>query len=651
MKYPDMTEKMYILLWVTVLAVSSCASDDLDVIREKKQVADGPVFGADLLDRIPLTRATGDWLPLCPENFDGNSEKGDFAEGKSRPVPIFIHQYKKKAEGGWEEHESIYTDWGTQTQEGMLTPYHKAQFKNGVLDYEFYQQYASPDKSPTEYDLYEELTWGTSKTENVFNAWTADFEVHHTSNDRTSRWVTMDTDANGKRSSKSGTVRFCHWYYRNNTAHELSDSYYLGVNGYDAYRNEPSLEHFVGLTQMVGTTAEAGTEGNLPLDYDGNGRYVPLRFKHLISCIRIRSVQIYYADGSNKLFASNSSQFGTDVKVDMTENGVKILFPYMRRYARFSTGNPQTGEGPHVLTLEEEAAEKSSITDYDDLLHRTFDDKTTATGDGFKGDEYAYFTQNPSVSYGPGHGVGLTAYWKSRMYVAPFDMSGKEGEFEVHVMHYDENEQKYTDDIETRYFGSLEGVVNNFDGGSTKLRAGDRLEIALVLRDGKVTGVTATVEGWEESGGSSSSGHSRPGVYTSKEFDNIRDKMSSNRNETSWLDPYIDNENGTPTLNIYEDIDIRDHGSVTHPWLPEGYVFDGNGHTLRVNKGSGSNDKFEPSSSWRNSKIKNLFVEMVNGQNSEEIVGVQYWDENGEVYEAETWDALFDLLDKKGIKY
>lgn len=610
------------------LALAGCVDDDLSIAeRVQSDRDDRVIFGASISSAA--TRSTesetygmqvGDTLTLSNQVFDMVDQTNGFPE-YAYPVPFFIQQFwrsKATAESSdfsqWTEEIGIYTDWtDVAGRLGFFTD--KYIYGNWTKDlWENKYSYLPENEN-------KELKWHGDQyeAEHVFNAWTADFEIKHTNHTGGgTRWVTMDYDASGNRSSQYGTVRFFHFLRDTGNPERLKggeDSLCIGT--YDPWgshdHTRPSLEHFVGLTKMVGSK-------NAPITYrsnaqNGGGTNVSMLFRHLVCQIRISSIHHTEIQGSEEI---------------TTPEAAIIVFPKMRRYARFTTGNTETGEGPHVMYPDEESAHKEPIGDdeYEALLRRTFSDNGKA--EPYADGEYEAYTRNG--------GRGLAAYAISYMYLAPFDLA-TEGEFEVWLMKnvnggYSED-YKDENNVIGHYFGNLADLVDKLKeeriaknrpapaGKESWLLAGEKLKFNLSLSDGSATGLDMTIDEWNEHGGSTGTGHAGSGdIYTEDDFYAVESLMDDGSTRDQ-LPPYFGDDE---RLEFHNDIEYN-HGTEFH--VPEGYVLDGMGYTLHVIDPS----LWEQSTNQRNGKvgkITNLYI-IWEDENNPEHKEYSYFNSEGKL--------------------
>ena len=614
------------------LALAGCVDDDLSIAeRVQSDRDDRVIFGVSISSAATRSwedptygMQVGDTLTLSNQVFDMENESG--FPGFAVPVPFFIQQFwrsKATADSSdfsqWTEEIGIYTDW---TNVAGRLGFYTENYKYGCWTKDLWEKeysYLSENK---------ELKWHGDQyeAEHVFNAWTADFEIKHSTNHSGggTRWVTMDCDERGNRSSQYGTVRFFHFLRDTGNGHPErlkggEDSLCIGTydpwGSYDHTR--PSLEHFVGLTKMVGSK-------NAPITYrsnaqNGGGTNVSMLFRHLVCQIRISSIHHTEIQGSEEI---------------TTPQAAIIVFPKMRRYARFTTGDPDTGEGPHVMYPEEELEHKEQIERdlgagaYEQLLQKTFSDKGEAKP--YAGGEYEAYTRNG--------GLGLAAYAISYMYLAPFDLA-TEGEFEVWLMQ-PKNKAKGTyyedeDHVEGHYFGNLADLVDKLkeernaknrlapEGKESWLLAGENLKFNLSLSDGSATGLDMTIDEWNEQGGSTGTGHAGSGdIYTEDDFYAVESLMGDGRTRDQ-LPPYFGDDE---RLEFHNDIEYN-HGTEFH--VPEGYVLDGMGYTLHVIDPS----LWEQSTNQRNGKvgkITNLYI-IWEDENNPEHKEYSYFNSEGKL--------------------
>ncbi len=560
------------------LALAGCVDDDLSIAeRVQSDRDDRVIFGASISSAA--TRSTesetygmqvGDTLTLSNQVFDMVDQENGFPD-YAPPVPFFIQQFwrsKATAESSdfsrWTEEIGIYTDW---TDVAGRLGFYTENYKYGKWSDKYPYSYLNENDN-------KELKWHGDQyeAEHVFNAWTADFEMQHSNGSGgITRWVTMDRDASEKRSSQYGTVRFFHFLRDTDHPERLKggeDSLCIGTyNPWGSYdHTRPSLEHFVGLTKMVGSK-------NAPITYrsnaqNGGGTNVSMLFRHLVCQIRISRIHHTEIQGSEEI---------------TTPQAAIIVFPKMRRYARFTTGDTVTGEGPHVMYPDEESAHKEKIGDdeYEALLRRTFSDNEKA--EPYAGGEYEAYTRNG--------GRGLAAYAISYMYLAPFDLA-TEGEFEVWLMQPKEKEKgtyyEDKDHVVGHYFGNLADLVDKLKeeriaknrhapaGKESWLLAGEKLKFNLSLSDGSATGLDMTIDEWNEQGGSTGTGHTGSGdIYTEDDFYAVESLMDDGSTRDQ-LPPYFGDDQ---RLEFHNDIEYK-HGTDLH--VPKDYVLDGMGYTLHV---------------------------------------------------------------------
>lgn len=618
------------------LATTGCVRDDLPAAEGAQRNRDDRViFGASISDTSPSTRASesgiygqqkGEILTLSNQVFDMEDQNNGFPK-YAVPVPFFVqHFYRTKASAedknfsDWTEEMGIYTDWTDVA--GQLG------FYTGKYTYGAHKDYFTDYPYLPETDNKEHKWHGDAyDAEHVFNAWTADFEMRHSSGSggRT-RWVTMDKIA-GKRSSQYGTVRFFHFLRETNDPKRLKggeDS--LCVGTYDPWgsydHTRPSLEHFIGLTGTIGTKEK-------PINYrsnaeKGGGSNVSMLFRHLVCQLHISKIHVTNVKGSE--------EFST------AERAI-IIFPKMRRYAHFTTGNWETGEGPHIIDKDDEKAYRAAIeasgTTYDAVLKSTFSDNSEASP--YKEGEYEAYTRNG--------GLGLAAYATSYLYLAPFDLE-TEGEFEVRIMKKGTDENGKTvyseTEVDAYYFGDLKELAGKLqeeriaqgrpapEGKEKWLLAGEKLEFNLSLKDGNATGLDMHIGEWDEHGGSTGTGHAGSGdIYTEDDFYAVESLMDGRDEDREKLPPYFPDGR----LEFHKDIDY-DHHTDFH--VPKDCVLDGMGNILHVI----ADQIWRRSGNQRDGKvgqIKNLFVvwEDTKNQghmeysyfNSEgKLIG---WDQNG----------------------
>lgn len=615
--------------FIVASALPGCVREEMSDAGSdaaERKYDDYVLFGASCATRAgessTFGKQVGDTLPLSNNIFDVQNtsvnDKGELTDISGfpfcGPVPFFIQQFwKEKDSEEWYEEIGMYTDWSNVI--GQLAFYN---------DTEYTYANHTKDTYSSSYPYFikpKKLKWHADRedVQHIFNAWTADFEMQHTNHTSTghsTRWVTMDKLSSGARSSQYGTVRFFHFLRNANNPRLLrgaSDSLSIGTTDWwgsdDHYR--PSLEHFVGLTAMIGSK---NNEKNPPITYQSNAQHgggtnVSLLFQHLVCQLHVGKIRITKIDGGSDEFDNDNGRF-------------VMFFPKLRRYARFTTGNPETGEGPHVIVDKEEEEKHIALMQelygsYETLLNSTFSDQDPVEDRAgnvvYPHGEYDAYTRDG--------GLGLAASPFSYMYLAPFDLLA-DGEFEIWLM-----KKKIEDgdwpEIDKRYYGNLADLAPLLEparkeknhpaapeGKETWLLPGEKLYFNLNLSDGRATGLHVTIEGWGEHGGSSGTGHGNDGIYADTEqgesslFEDLRDFMGNDRSKLPDL--YGDDQR----LEFHDPV-LTDHNSATTLHVPKDYTLDGLGNVLYIY--SDNKNHWRRSGDQRDGKggtICNLFVVM-----------------------------------------
>lgn len=277
------------------------------------------------------------------------------------------------------------------------------------------------------------------------------------------------------------------------------------------YYNCSVLEKFIGTK-----------EG--PVNYRDNGEYVELQFQHLVSKIYIASINLTTNDGST----------WQNITGEMTIFGLPNKGYFYRHPV-------EEGKAPYVKNPKE----MGTVNDED------FSDITFTIGRS------------------------------SAIYLCP-KVNFKDLQFKIKLTWPSQQ------GVEGEYYGDFSSVsfirhpINDewdSDKGSeedkTTLHAGEVLTLNLALRQGNVTGVTASIGKWTDKDVGVSGNYSHPGIYTKAQ---LEDLFNSGKDPVELYSLYGEDENNKKVFHLYEDL-ILEYGSLN---VPEGYIFDGMGHTITV---------------------------------------------------------------------
>ena len=647
--------------------------------------APAPEAGSD--GSVVFNAMLGDMKVAVPTRASGKA-KGfeNFEDFKSNThshysplVPILIRQWRKpKGSDAWTCTDALYTDKSTVA--GSLAPF--------PADTSF-SKYFSPNiplrdskgdpkvdynPFPNAESMLRPLAWGGAEDESCFSAWTPVVRTYYMNDyspEHVEDWVYMDPQPTDNGNGKEyGTVKFFRWTLDGGSSTRLMDTLFVGWSG----NSLASLDNFIGISgqvideaedtdvrhthapRMIGNTG--GVAVNPPLTYETNGASVSMRFQHLVSYINIASITVIKSDG--------------DVVPLETHWAAVVKFPNLPRYARFTTGDPTTGEAPHLLLTDEEKQQDPHNGDKS-YLRQIFTDKVTPrnnsvnTKEGWFADEYTSIVER----------TGLASYCREYMYISPFNLSDNElGEFVVDVVanvnegspdYANYKDYKYykwdgdpnkdgsdqwanrTYTIDARYYGNLSSIAREieskkiamgYDPASPWLRwleAGEGLKLNLQLADGKVTGITVSIEGWGGASGSETESHSRTGIFSVNDLNDLYDNYWNKDPDYSLPDGLADQENH---IYLYDDLDFVKEDQLEVKMRDDDYRLYGQGHVITC-------DNFhERSSHYNKGHIFDLFIEAENGspdsdKNRSGKYTIFWYDFEGNLWTFDNWDDAF----------
>lgn len=669
-----------VLAAVTALTVSCTEYLEKEAPAPEAGSDGSVVFNAMLGDMkvsVP-TRASGKAYGF--EDFD---EFVNEYEYDAPSIPILIRQWKKpKASTAWTYTDALYTDKSTVA--GSLASYPADIFNDYFAtaslvvsnDNIEYDPFSSWEKS-----LPGPLTWGGAEDQSCFSAWTPVVRTYYINTNNAAKpkehvedWVYMDPPESADNGKEYGTVKFFRWTLDGGSSTRLRDTLYVGWSS----GTSASLNNFIGISgqvideaadtdvrhthapHMIGNTE--GNEVNPPLMYRTNGASVSMRFQHLVSYINISAITITKSDG--------------DVVSLGTHWAAVVDFPNLPRYARFTTGDPTTGEAPHLLEVGENDPHASTFKDYlkKNILTHEVHNRGGGKSEGWFNDEYTSILER----------TGLASYWNQTMYVPPFNLSDdKLSEFVVYVVAKDSTDSystyKYykwdgdpnkdgsdrgtnrTYTIDTRYYGNLSSIaesiksqkqamlsmsMDNVSSSSDKLtwlEAGEGLKLNLQLADGKVTGITVSIQGWGSSSGSETETHSRTGIFSVNDLNDFCDGYWRHDDPPY---PYVPEGLADKDKNIYlyDDLVYNDHTQLELKMRGDGYTLHGQGHVITCT------DFHERGDNKNKGNIFDLFIESTTGSNDHSAWNgykIFWYDFDGHLHAFDNWEEAFAERDRQ----
>lgn len=316
------------------------------------------------------------------------------------------------------------------------------------------------------------------------------------------------------------------------------------AKGYGDYGNNVIYENFIGAKSV-------------PYSYKEHGKYVDLTFYHLVSKIRIGSFILIEASGAIQ----------ENLQADLTFIGM----PTEATFYPHPTKDGKDDGRPRV-------------------------DKKEASPD----DGVTYFIHNSAA--------------KDSFYICP-EVDFSKIDFKVKI-----NNEEYKD-YDT-YYGTFDDVTFErksgwaYDQGEDKdskiLHAGEVMTLNIVLIPGKGPGLSIVIDKWNTEDLKSAEYHAYPGLYSKAEVNDILDVF---RNQKSYkpIDPAekekIDrlfemygetDEEGNKYFPLYENVDITGFPDANIFPIPDGYILDGQGHTITLKTNRGSNGDWSGSQTYFN---------------------------------------------------
>lgn len=292
------------------------------------------------------------------------------------------------------------------------------------------------------------------------------------------------------------------------------------LEGYNENKNNSVLE------KLIGAKSDS-------YSYDNHGKYVDLTFFHLVSKIKIGTFQLTESSGAIQ----------KNLKADITFIGLPtnaVLSPH-----------PQTG-GP-VVTYDPQSI------DYD-------------TG-------ITYYIDNDAVG-------------SDVFYICP-EVDFSNLTFQVELK--DEAYAAYN-----IYYGNFDAVKfertagNDYDLGDGTdekvLHAGEMMTLNINLIPGVGPGLALIIDKWNTEEPNESQYHTHQGVYSDADMNQILNAFLNQGNPNNpttdsdierLFDIYGQEENDEKVFPIYDNVTVSDAATVP---VPKGYILDGQGHTLILNK-------------------------------------------------------------------
>ena len=291
------------------------------------------------------------------------------------------------------------------------------------------------------------------------------------------------------------------------------------IDGYEEYGNNQVMEYLLG--------AKSDT-----YDYATHGKYVDLTFFHLVSKIKIGTLQL-----------TETGSIQRNLKADVTFIGM-----------------------PTVATLYPHPADGHPVVTYDEV------DINKDTG-------VTYYIANDAVG-------------SDYFYICP-EVDFSTIDFQVKLQ--DEAYQDYN-----IYYGNFDAVefIRTEDDGydkadgsdDTVLHAGEMMTLNINLIPGVGPGLSLIISKWNTEEPEEASYHTHPGIYSDAEMSAVLDTFLNQGNPNNptteeqiqnLFDIYGQTDNGVNYFPMFDNVTIT--GDATIP-IPEGYVLDGQGHTIFLNK-------------------------------------------------------------------
>ena len=309
--------------------------------------------------------------------------------------------------------------------------------------------------------------------------------------------------------------------------------------GYDDNKNNVIYENFIGAKSV-------------PYSYKEHGKYVDLTFYHLVSKIRIGSFILIEASGAIQ----------ENLQADLTFIGMPTEATFY----------------PHPT---------------DDGRPRV--DKKEASPD----DGVTYFIHNSAA--------------KDSFYICP-EVDFSKIDFKVKI-----NNEEYKD-YDT-YYGTFDDVTFErksgwaYDQGEDKdskiLHAGEVMTLNIVLIPGKGPGLSIVIDKWNTEDLKSAEYHAYPGLYSKAEVNDILDVFRNQKSypadetEQEKIDRLFEmygetDEEGNKYFPLYENVDITEFPNSNIFPIPDGYILDGQGHTITMKTNRGSNGDWLGSQTYFN---------------------------------------------------
>lgn len=320
--------------------------------------------------------------------------------------------------------------------------------------------------------------------------------------------------------------------------------------------NNAIMEKFIG--------AKSGT-----YSYVNHGKYVDLTFRHLVSKIKIGGLSLLMPDGA----------IIKDLQAEVT-------FVGMPTTATFYPHPDDNISGPHV--------------------------------------EYATPDPNNGITYliDNYYTVDNKLEWSDVFYICP-EVNFRNIDFRVKLL------DKLYADYDT-YYGTFDDVKferkgEDFDspngGDEAILHAGEMMTMEIVLIPGIGPGLSIIIENWNVEQRRESQYHTYPGLYSEAE---VNDLLNTFRNQKGYYEdrkPQLTPEEKAAIERLFEIYGTKDEaGNKYFPLyenvavnsnifpIPEGYILDGQGHTITMTVNYGSNSDFAYSAYFNIGPVRDVYL-------------------------------------------
>lgn len=369
------------------------------------------------------------------------------------------------------------------------------------------------------------------------------------------------------------------------------------AEGYAQNENNKILEKFIG--------AKTG-----PYSYADQGMYVDLTFYHLVSKIKIQSLSLIETDGS----------IVRDLKADITFVGMPTTATFYPHPSGEILDLPYCRDGRPVV--------KPGEINLDD-------------GITYYVDNYNKDNQGTDI-----------------FYICP-EVDFSQIGFKVEL-----NDVKYSD--YATYYGTFENVVfsrtpdNDYDLGNGLddhiLHAGEMMSLDIVLIPGLGPGLSIIITKWNEDTYREAQYHSHPGIYTEADLKSILDVFVNQKDydnppeeiERLW-EMYGEEIDGKKYFPLFDNVTLNRNEFPSNNIfpIPDGYVLDGQGHTIFMSTNRGYNGDFGSTQTYYNiGECRDVYLADLDGNNSIYIDSTGYvWLFNSDTGQYEKTDNFLPPLE------